>query len=246
MEAPAAEPVVVATAAPSTTMLEPLVRKTLPRRGRISYNAIFKGFNAGSSELVWDAAGQSYKVDSRTAPEGVARWVSPLESMVFQSIGKLTDEGLAPQRFTSREVRRGVKDEAEAQFDWQSQQIQFSRLVGDNASRSNAALANSSQDIMSMMLQLSLSPPAAGRVVIPVTNGKNFENRELDVLPEVTIDTPIGPLRVLPVKERQRPGSESREIYLAAEYRYLPVRIRFMGRDGSLDGELMVTSIHVE
>ena len=242
-EPPSSEPVVVATAAPTTSIApEPAIIKTLPRRGRITYNAIFKRFNAGMSELSWEAIGQAYKIDSKTAPEGLAAWLSPLESLVFHSSGQITERGLLPQQFTSREVRRGVADESAAQFDWNGNQIQFGRA----AERKNAALPASSQDLMSMMFQLSLAPPAPGRLQIPVTNGKNFEPRDLDVFAEETIETPMGPLRVLPVKEVRRQGSESREIFFATEYRYLPVRIRFMGRDGAPDGELIVTAIHDE
>ncbi len=247
-ESPAAEPVRVATTAPGIFIAEPEVTKALPRRGRISYNAIFKGFNAGTSELSWEAIMPAYQIDSKTIPQGLARLVSPLESMQFHSSGHIGEAGLLPQQFRSREVRRGVVDEAEAQFNWHDNQIQFGRVNtrAGTDTRQNAALTASSQDMMSMMLQLSFAPPMPGRLMIPVTNGKNFENRELEVLAEETLKTPMGPLRVLPVKEVQRPGSESREIYLATEYRYLPVSIRFMGRDGALDGELMVTSIHVE
>ena len=81
---------------------------------------------------------------------------------------------------------------------------------------------------------------------IPITNGVRFETYELDVLDEETMEMPMGPMRVLPIKQVRPPGSESIEIWLAAEYRYLPVRIRFIGRDGTPGGEQVATEIHVE
>jgi hypothetical protein len=66
------------------------------------------------------------------------------------------------------------------------------------------------------------------------------------VLPEETLDSPMGPLRVLPVKRVSRPGSEGITVYLAIEYRYLPVRIVHFNRDGTPGGEVIATSIHVE
>ena len=39
---------------------------------------------------------------------------------------------------------------------------------------------------------------------MPITNGRNFETYELDVGAEETIETPMGALRVLPIKRAQR------------------------------------------
>ena len=43
----------------------------------------------------------------------------------------------------------------------------------------------------------------------------------------------------------RKPGEESLELFLAAEYRYLPVRIRFFSREGEPQGEQIVTEIRV-
>ena len=43
----------------------------------------------------------------------------------------------------------------------------------------------------------------------------------------------------------RKPNTETMEVWLAAEYNYLPVRIRFIGRDGTPTGEQIVTDIRV-
>jgi hypothetical protein len=96
------------------------------------------------------------------------------------------------------------------------------------------------------MFQLALAPPPPGRVALPITNGRNFETYELDVLNEETIDSPMGNLRVLPVRRAPREGEDGITVYLATEYRYLPVRIVHMNRDGTPGGEVIATSIQVE
>lgn len=244
-EPPAPEPVVVATAAPTTLAPEPVVIKSLSRRGRIEYKffIVYNNLMTDVARTVqtWETSGNTYTLDSKSAPIGLAR-LFPIGPHDYHSSGQVTERGLQPQRFTSKEVRRGATNEAAAQFDWDKNQLQFGRA----SESKNAALPAGSQDIVSFLFQLSLAPPPSGRLQMPITNGRSFETYELDVLAEETLDSPMGPLRVLPVKRVSRPGSEGITVYLAIEYRYLPVRIVHFNRDGTPGGEVIATSIHVE
>ena len=160
---------------------------------------------------------------------------------VYHSSGIITERGLLPHSFTSKVVVSGKADDSAAQFDWDKSTLQFGRA----ADQKNTALPAGSQDLLSFMYQLSLAPPPRGRILMPVTTGVRFESYELDVLDEETLETPLGNLRVLPVKQVRVQGSESIEVWLAAEYHYLPVRIRFIGRDGTPGGEQIATEISV-
>ena len=153
----------------------------------------------------------------------------------------MTEYGLRPEKFASRRIRSGQTDEAAAQFDWNNNSI----TLGSGAAQRSTALPAGSQDILSFMYQLALAPPPPGRVQIAITNGSRFENYALDVLAEEMLDTPMGAIRALPVKQVRREGGESMEVWLAADYRYLPVRIRFIGRDGVPVGEQVVTEINI-
>ena len=243
--APLPEPVVVANAAPTTFTPEPAVIKTLPRRGRIEYKFLihYNGFMTDIARTVqsWEASGNTYRIDSKSQTVGLAR-LAPIGPHEYQSSGMVTERGLQPQRYSSKEVRRGNANESAAQFDWEKNQLQYGRA---NDSKS-ASLVAGSQDFVSFMFQLSLAPPPPGRISMPITNGRNFETYELDVLPEETIESPMGVLRVLPVKRVQRAGEDGITVYLATEYRYLPVRIVHMNRDGTPGGEVLATSIQVE
>jgi hypothetical protein len=95
------------------------------------------------------------------------------------------------------------------------------------------------------MYQLALEPPAPGRSHVAVTNGSKLQVYELEVRAEEKIDTPLGVLRALPVRQVRREAAESIELWLATEYRHLPVRIRFYGRDGEPAGEQIVTAIRL-
>ena len=101
------------------------------------------------------------------------------------------------------------------------------------------------QDLVSFMYQLSIDPPQAGRKTVKMTNGSRIETYDIDVLPEEKIETPLGIFRALPITQLRKPGTESVDVWLAVEYRYLPIRMRFFTRDGQAAGEQLVTEIRL-
>ena len=241
-EAPAPEPIVIADAAPSTFMPERAAIKSLPRRGRIAY-ALYLGtnkFEVARTVQSWETSADTYKLESTSGTSGLAS-VFRNEQRIFRSTGRMTEHGLRPEHFVSSRIRGGQANESAARFDWEKNSI----TLGSGTAQRSAALPAGSQDILSFMYQLALAPPPAGRVQIAITNGTRFENYALDVLAEETLETPMGNIRAQPVRQVRREGGESMEIWLAAEYRYLPVRIRFIGRDGAPTGEQVVTEINI-
>ena len=118
-------------------------------------------------------------------------------------------------------------------FDWNGGSLAYGRTHDPKS----APLPAGTQDFMSFIYQQAVLPPAPGRARVPITTGTRFETHEIEVTPEETIETPLGTLRALPVRQLPRPGAESIQIWLAADYRYLPVRIRHYDRDGRFSGE---------
>jgi hypothetical protein len=159
----------------------------------------------------------------------------------YLSRGSLTRSGLRPDTFLMSRNRGRGGEEARARFDWNDAILS---LEGSAPAR-NEKLPAGTQDILSLMYQLSLDPPTMGRFSRSVTNGRGIETYELDALPEETIQTPLGALRALPVKQVRKPGQESLELWFATEYRYLPVRILFFNREGEPRGEQIVTEIRL-
>lgn len=247
---PEQEPVVIATAAPTTLATEPAAPlppqaiRALPRKGRIAYqlNYFVNGapLQVGRTVQSWELSGNQYKLDSRSETSGLAR-LTRFGPRVFSSSGEVTAHGLQPREFTSSVTTSGNVDNSAARFDWNTKQLQFGRAIDQKS----AALPPGAQDFVSFMYQLSLAPMAGNRIQIPLTNGVRFDTLEFDVRPEEQLDTPLGTLRVIPVAQVRKPNIESMEVWLAAEYNYLPVRIRFIGRDGAPAGEQIVTDIRV-
>jgi hypothetical protein len=239
---PPAEPVVVATAQPSVAAPEPLPLRSLPRKGRITYNLVYgrDQFPVGRTIHSWEVDGERYQLASRSETTGIVDMIRS-QQRTYSSRGVVTRTGLRPETFLSSRNRGRGNEDASAQFDWDKAVVKLGRV----ASLRQESLPARSQDLLSFVFQLSIDPPVPGRLRQVVTNGSRIETYELDVLREETIDTPLGALRVLPIKQVRKANEESIELWLAVEYRYLPVRLRFLDREGAVQGEQIVSEIRL-
>jgi hypothetical protein len=215
---------------------------TLPRKGRIAYTMYYgdDAFTVGKTVQTWEVHDGGYRLGSISETTGIVEFFRS-QRHVYLSEGRFTDHGLQPEKFFMSRTRRGRTEAAQALFDWEGGVITLGRVPQQRG----AALFPDTQDIVSFMYHLALAPPAPGRIRLPVTNGSRFETYELDVLDEERIETPIGVLRALPVKQVPRAGAESIAVWLAVDYRHLPVKLRFFDRDGKQMAEQVVDQIQI-
>jgi hypothetical protein len=215
----------------------------LPRKGRIEYGVRYgsgDGLPVGKTVHSWKMEDGHYLLASDAETTGLVDVFSP-QRLRYVSQGRITPQGLRPDSFVITRTRRGKTEAARARFDWDNGQI----LYGYAHDRKVAALTEGAQDLMSLAYHFALMPPRPGRLRVPVTSGKGFETYEIEVFPEEVIDTPIGQLRTLPVKQIARPGKEHFEMWLAVQYNYLPVRLRHYDREGAYSGEQIALEIRV-
>lgn len=241
---PASEPVIVATAPAAVSDFTPApdALPAFPRRGRISFDIVYgtDGFPVGRTEQKWQIDGVRYQLASHSQTTGLIDVVRS-QHRTYLSKGEVTPKGLRPDTFLMSRNRGRGSEEARALFDWGHGTVM---LGAANAQREHP-LPPGSQDLVSFMYQLALDPPRPGRTTVSVTNGSRLETYELDVRAEEKIETPLGVMRALPIRQVRRARAESIELWLATEYRHLPVRIRFYGRDGEPAGEQIVTEIRL-
>ncbi len=240
IESPPLPPAPIAIASPpGPAELLPLARR-LPRKGAISY-VLYLGnerMSVGRTTQTWELSGDNYKVASLSETTGLAALFSR-QRIAYESRGKLTAKGLRPERFTNERVRSGNSEKATAEFDWPN----ASAAVGNPPG--TVALPADTQDLVSFMYQMGLGQLTPGRIEMPVTNGWKLERYELEIGIEQALDTPLGSLRAVPVKQVRRGAQETIELWLAPAYRWLPVRIRFFNREGEPAGEQLVSEIRV-
>ena len=218
----------------------PVLARRLPQKGEITY-ALYLGsgkFNVGRTLQTWTVKDDHYRLTSLSETAGLAAIFSR-QSLEYVSTGTLTAGGLRPDFFGTERVRAGRTEAAAARFDWSA----LTMTYGEPAR--SAVLPANVQDIVSFMYQLGLLPLTPGRIELPITNGWKLERYELEVGIEEQLQTPFGTFRAVPIRQVRRAGEESIELWLAADYRWLPVRIRFFDRDGEPSGEQLVSDIRV-
>ena len=213
---------------------------TLPRKGRIRYTAYLgeDRFTVGKTVQTWEVEGGEYRLGSVSETTGIVE-LFRAQRHVYLSEGRLTAHGLRPDRFFMSRTRRGRTEAARALFDWEAGRITLGKVPDQHGE----ALVPGAQDVVSFMYQLALAPPPPGRTTLPITNGSRFQIYEIDVLEEERIETPLGVLRTLPIRQVPRPGDESIEVWLAVDHLHLPVKIRFFDREGRPVGEQLVEQI---
>ena len=241
--APAPEPVVVASAAPTVFQApEAPPLPSFPRKGRITYLLTMGPDHTpvGRTVQTWEFDGTQYTLGSQSESTGLIEMLKP-HRYHYLSKGTVSDQGLRPERFLASVKRGSRSEESLAVFNWKEGQVRLGRLP----QQATVALPQGSQDIISFMYQLALVPPAPGRITMPFTRGRQLETTSFDVLPAESVDTPLGRLRAVPVVQTREDGHESLAVWLAPEYRNLPIRIRFFNRDGELSGEQLVNAIQV-
>jgi len=241
--APAAEPVVVAAAEPTVfRMPEAPPLPSFPRRGNITYLLTMgpEQTPVGRTVQTWEFEGNEYRLGSQSESTGLIELLRP-HRYHYLSQGTLSDQGLRPQRFLASVKRGSRTEESIAVFNWDNHSVRLGRMPQQNT----VPLPEGSQDVISFMYQLALAPPAPGRIELPFTRGPRLDVVSFDVLPHEMIETPLGRLRTVPVVQVREQGNESLAIWLATDYRNLPVRIRFYNRDGETSGEQLVSEIRV-
>jgi hypothetical protein len=218
------------------------IPRSLPRRGRITYSLTYGEARTYVGKVVqsWEVENDVYRLSSEAETAGLVDLIRP-QRMHYLSQGRVTREGLRPDSFLMSRTRRGRTEAAQARFDWQAGTLAY----GLAREPKSAPLPHGAHDFLSFIFQHALLPPAPGRYRIPITTGPRFETHDIEVGSEEAIETPIGALRALPVRQVPRPGSESIQLWLAAEYRYLPVRIRHYDREGNFSGEQAVNEIRI-
>ena len=215
---------------------------SLPRRGRISFTLLYgeERTFVGTAVQSWEAGTNTYVIASEAETGGLIDLFQP-QRMRYVSQGRITPQGLRPESFAASRTRRGRSEAAQARFDWDAGNLTY----GGTSESKSAALPAGAQDFVSFIFQFVLVPPAPGFYRVPITTGTRFEVYDIVVSGEERIETPLGSLRTLSVKQMPRAGEESLEISLAAEYRYLPVRIRHYDREGNYSGEQVANEIRI-
>jgi hypothetical protein len=226
----------VANAGP-TAATEPV--RALPQSGSISYVLLLgeNRFSIGHTVQTWEIGAQTYRLSSSSETTGLAGFLRPYQ-LGYVSEGRVDTSGLRPESFSVRRGKNGAPRYA-VRFDWAAKEL----TLGPIHAPRKVALPPGTLDLLSFIFQLARAPLAPGRLQLNITTGNKVENYTLIAGAEEDIEVPLGTMRSIPVRQVRIPGEESIEIWLSPERQYLPVRIRFLDRNGEMSGEQVAADI---
>ncbi|MEI8362369.1 MAG: DUF3108 domain-containing protein [Betaproteobacteria bacterium] len=187
--------------------------------------------------------GNTYKVESITKGIGIYALFGERK---LTSIGELTSAGLKPTHF---ELQQGdnPKKALIADFDW-SKSILHMLVKG---APKDAELALGTQDLASYAYQFMFLPaPLKNEITVTLTTGKKLNQYVYKVSAEQEMlalaGTQYKTLHLLPPTplDASKP-QETKELWLATEYHYVPVRILMVDENGQ-KLEQTLSELHVE
>ena len=225
---------VVAPAAP------PPSAHPLPKHAQLTFSVYKSGtsFAIGEAQHRLDIdAEQHYTLRTRANTTGIVRFLKRFD-LTQTSIGLLTPQGLQPSKFIDEKTTSDGTDTHSAEFNWSEKTLHFS--AGNSVS-----LPQGSQDLVSFLYQLSQLQWHDVPLSMYISNGKKLEHYQIAVGEEELITTPMGKLRAIPMRKLHGPNEEGLDIWLAVEYRLLPIKINQIERDGSVAGEMLISDIRV-
>lgn len=169
----------------------------------------------------------SYALNSVTEAKGlVSLFIAG--KLTQTSEGKVTSKGLQPANFVYQFGDRADKTQR-ASFDWQTGKLS---LVTSKRT-DQVDLPEGTQDLLSFMYQFMFVAPL-DQTQLAVTNGKKLRNYSYQFEGEETLQTRIGALRTTHIVKGGGDGEEKTELWLASDYRNIPVKIRNTDKDGSV------------
>ncbi len=207
------------TAATSAEAILPLELQ-LPSNAQLQFLAtsVQRGQSReGRGQLTWQSDGQAYSLK-------IAAKMLLITMFESTSIGKITEVGLSPERFSER---RGFRSEQATHFRANLGKIQFSN------NKPEAKLEGGAQDQLSVLLLLSslfagnserIDTGSIIRVQVASTDLAETWDIRFDGQEEVLL--PTGPMKAFKLtRNARREFDRTLEIWLAPSLGFLPVRI---------------------
>lgn len=180
---------------------------------------------AGSAkiEYVQEAEGQ-YALRWIVEGRGLLKLLYP--TLEQQSHGDIDQHGLKPRTYRYAFGDRASKI-YEASFDWETNFITLKTAKGEQ--RQN--LPRDTQDILSFMYQFMFVPPLQ-EMHVSLTNGRRLGAYQYEFEGEDTLVIADQAMQTVHIAHTRGESDEKIELWLAKDYRYVPLKIRKLEKNG--------------
>jgi hypothetical protein len=198
-----------------------------PPRVQMDFDVNSGSMHLGEGRDVLEHDGKQYSVVSESKTVGVAAFLYKM-NIRRESRGLVTKGGLRPLHFQEERTR---KPKRAADFDWEAKQLKLT----DGENVSTVALPDNSFDQTSFAYAFAFRSPDEELPPVHLTDGRKLSDYKYQMVGKEKIKTPIGELETLHFqKVREADDKRGFEVWLAVEHHYLPVKIRFIEKDGSV------------
>lgn len=180
---------------------------------------------AGSAtiEFVLESA-QQYRLRWAVEGRGLLKLLYP--RLVQESRGEVRTHGLRPQYYRYAFGSRADKT-YEAKFDWDAKLL---TLIGSKGEQHHD-LPQNTQDLLSFMYQFMFVPPLQ-EMQVALTNGRRLGEYEYEFEGEETLQVGEHTIQAVHIAHTRGETDEKIELWLASDYRYVPVKIRKVEKSG--------------
>lgn len=184
-------------------------------------------------------ADKQYRIESETRGTGVYGIFLP-GAIRLISTGEVTPDGLRPAHF---EYHRGNDERKKivADFDWNAKTL-TSQQDGKTETQ---PLEGNVQDRISQLYNFVFHPPGNEDLKLAMSNGKNVSQYNYQFVGEQKLGTPAGRYKTLHYKLPKTADEDGKELWLAKELGYFPVKIVIDERSGG-KFEQIATKVRLE
>jgi Protein of unknown function (DUF3108) len=208
-----------------------------PKRIQLEYDLTRNGKLFAKVKESFTQNGKTYSIQSVTKGIGV---YALMGERVSTSTGAVTKAGLKPTRF---ELRQGksAKKTLIADFNWAKNTLVM-QVKGETKTEK---LDAGTQDLASYVYQFMYAPPKANEVKVSLTTGKRLNQYQYKVMERSEkVDAANKTFKTLHISNQASAGDDIKQLWLAEEQFYLPVRYT-LEEDGD-KFEQTLTKTHVE
>lgn len=214
-------------------------KTALPKFIQATYEVTKNGQPFANVHEQFSIADNTYKVESITKGIGVYALFGERK---LTSVGEVTAQGLKPSRF---ELHQGdnAKRSLLADFDWVKQNLSMTA----KGRVKEASLELGTQDLASYAYQFMFLPaPLKDDITVALTTGKKLNHYHYKINPASEAIESVGvQYKTLHLEPPEQNGAETKELWLAIEHYYVPVRIMMIDENGQ-KLEQTLTELHVE
>jgi Protein of unknown function (DUF3108) len=209
-----------------------------PKNIQLEYDVARNGKMFAKVKESFTQNGKTYNIKSVTKGIGV---YALLGERKLTSTGAVTSQGLKPNHF---ELHQGksAKKTLITDFNWAKSVLKM-QVKGETKTEK---LESGTQDLASYVYQFMFNPPTQDIVKVSMTTGKKLHLYEYKAIARnVQLDAAKTSYKTLQISNEAASSEDKKELWLAQDQYYLPVRYKLTDEDGD-SFEQTLTKIHVE